>query len=216
MPLFADNAEVASLVVFPSILQSICRRFKVPSDMQRKGALVAALFPWSMRPADYSKCDILSNSRRIFAPPEFKQRTSHAMQLLEFPQDLRAYMSQPGRTYCVWWSPGDGTTATPGLETNQLHAIMKSCKAKNVGHKADVRVVFVHVGALVTLHRFPALAERRSKRPEIHFYTYGTHTSVPRERWGVNAIYPLGMIVFRRITVLPFNRSHRWNRNFYS
>jgi hypothetical protein len=151
---------------------------------------VAAVIPWTLTPSEHSKY----SSEIPFKPPEFKHPASHAMQLLEFPQDLRTYMALPGRTYCVWWSPGDGTTATPGLETNQLHTIMKSCKAKNVGHKADVRVVFVHVGALVTLHRLPALAERRSKRPEINFYTYGSHTSVPRERWGVFPIYPLGTL----------------------
>jgi len=123
------------------------------------------------------------------------QSTSRALQYLEFPAGLQAYMSQPQRTYCVWWSPGDGTTASPGLETNLLNNIMKSCRAKNVRHKADVRVVFVHIGAVKTLHRLPALAERRSKRPEIHFYTYGTHVSVPREQWGIRAIYPLGGIV---------------------
>lgn len=181
------------MVVFPSTLQSLCRLFKVPSDMQQGGDFVAAVIPWTLSPSEHSEYGV-HKSQITLELPEPKHPPSHAIQLLEFPHDLRMYMSQPGRTYCVWWSPGDGTTANPGLETNQLHAIMKSCKAKHVGHKMDVRVVFVHVGALVTLHRLPALAERRGKRPEINFYTYGTHADVPRERWGVFPIYPLGML----------------------
>lgn len=181
--------------------------------MQHTGGFVAAVLPWTLTPAEHTKY----SSQTIFEPPELKQPTSHAIKLLDFPAGLRAYMGLPGRTYCVWWSPGDGTTATPGLETNQLHAIMKSCKAKNVGHKADVRVVFVHVGALVTLHRLPALAERRSKRPEINFYTYGSHTSVPRERWGVYPIYPLGVpACFYPFIILSLIHGHRRYRHLHS
>jgi hypothetical protein len=155
-----------------------------------------------MPPAEYSSFDIQSSLAQ-FKTPEFKHPTNRA-QYIQFPHNLRDYMSQPQRTYCVWWSPGDGTTAAPGLETNLLHSIMKSCRAKNVGHKADVRVVFVHIGAVKTLHKLPALAERRSKRPEIHFYTYGTHVSVPREQWGVRAIYPLGKLPCTHLRVLSF------------
>lgn len=203
IPLSLDDAEVASLVVFPSTRQELWRRFKVPPDLQQVGSFVAALVPWSVGPAEYSGLDIQSSLAK-FKTPEFRHPTSQALQYLEFPHSLRAYMSQPQRTYCVWWSPGDGTTAAPGLETSLLHNIMKSCRAKNVGHKADVRVVFVHIGAVKTLHRLPALAERRSKRPEIHFYTYGTHASVPCEQWGVRAIYPLGKLPCNHPHVLSF------------
>src|ERR1700683_3969695 len=201
MPLSLDNAEVASLVVFPSTLRELWRRFKVPPDLQQTGTLLAALIPWTMSPVEFSKVDIQSSLAK-FKTPEFRHPTSQALQYLEFPPKLRAYMSQPQRTYCVWWSPGDGTTTAPGLETNMLHSIMKSCRAKNVGHKADVRAVFVHIGAVKTLHRLPALAGRRSKRPELHFYTYGTHASVPREQWGVRAIYPLGKFPHAHLCVL--------------
>ena len=191
IPLFLDDVEVASLVVFPSSLRDAWHRFKVPPNLQQTGTFLAALVPWTLTFAEYLSLDIQCSIAK-FQNPEFKHPTSQAIRYLEFPDDLRTYMSLPQRTYCVWWSPADGTTAAPGLETNLLHSIMKSCRAKNVGHKADVRVVFVHIGAVKTLHKLPALAERRSKRPEIHFYTYGSHSSVPCEQWGVRAIYPLG------------------------
>jgi hypothetical protein len=203
IPLFLDNAEVASLIVFPSTIQYLWRRFKVPADLQQAGTFIAALVPWTLTPAEYSSIDI-QRSLGKFKASEFKHPTSRAHQYLEFPHELQAYMSQPQRTYCVWWSPGDGTTKIPGLETDLLHIIMRSCRAKNVGHKSDVRVVFVHIGAVSTLHKLPALAERRSKRPELHFYTYGTHASVPREQWGVRAIYPLGKLPHIPSRVLTF------------
>ena len=111
------------------------------------------------------------------------------IQALGFPEELRLFM--PQRAYCVWRDFSDGTPDIPGPETRFLHDIMKSCKAKDVGHEADVRVVFVHVGALKTLHRLLALAEWR-RRPEIRFYTYGTHPTVRHEDWGVCPIYPIG------------------------
>jgi hypothetical protein len=203
IPLCLDNVEVASLVIFPSNLQDLWHRFNVPPDLRQTGTFLAALVPWTMMPAEYSGFDI-QNDFAKFKTPEFKHPTSRALQYLAFPQSLRLYMLQPQRTYCVWWSPGDGTTAAPGLETTLLHSIMKSCRAKNVGHKADVRTVFVHIGAMKTLHRLPALAERRSKRPEIHFYTYGTHSSVPRDQWGVRAIYPLGKLPCTNSHMLSF------------
>jgi len=202
-------------VLFPSTLQHLRRRFKVPPDLQQNGTFIAALVPWTLTPAQFSSLDIQSSLTK-FKTPEFRHTTSRALQYLEFPHDLRVYMEQPQRTYCVWWSPGDGTTATPGLETNFLHSIMKSCRAKNVGHKSDVRVVFVHIGAVKTLHRLPALAERRSKRPEIHFYTYGTHVSVPREQWGVRAIYPLGELSRIHPRVLASSLSTRWHCDIHA
>lgn len=190
VPLYLDDVEVANLLIFPSTLQALWRRYKVPFDLQQCNAFVVVVVPWTMKPTNSSHHDIQSSLMNFTSA--FERTTSQAIQSLNFPDDLRTYMSLPNRTYCVWWSPGDGTTTSPGLETQLLHRTMKSCGAKNVGHKTDVRVVFVHVGALSTLHKFPALAERRGKRPEIHFYTYGTHPSVPRELWGVRAIYSLG------------------------
>lgn len=190
IPLYLDNLEVASLLIFPSSLHPLWRRFKVPVDLQQASPFITAVIPWKMSTADYFASGI-EESYAISTGTKGKRPGSHAMAFIEFPKDLRLFMSRPDRNYCVWWSSGDGTTA-PGWETNQLLKILNSCKAKNVGHKADVRVVFVHVGALRTLHKLPALAERRNKVPQLQFYTYGTHPSIPRKQWGVHEIYPLG------------------------
>jgi hypothetical protein len=146
-----------------------------------------------MTPAQYDNYGIHSTFKS-FAPPEFKYSTTQAIRCLVFPRALRKYMMAPGHPYVVWWSPSDGTTSAPGLETTLLLKIMKTCRAQKV--EADdnsLRVVFVHVGALESLHRLSTITKRR-QHPEIHFFSYGSHHSVPSEQWGVRAIYPLGKL----------------------
>jgi hypothetical protein len=201
-----DNVAVGLLLVFPSTMQFLCTRC-VPIDLQQNDTLVAALFRWSITPSAYSENEwrvplMELESYPIDLPvlePDRWDRSlrnnplyHHAIRVLKFPKHLANYMSMPNRPYCVWWSGGDGTTAEPGVETALLHSILEQCRAKNVGHKADVRAVFVHIGALKTLHELPALAERRSKHFEVQFFTYGTHESVIPEHWGVHEMYPLG------------------------
>jgi hypothetical protein len=202
-----DNVAIGLLLFFPSTIETLCTRFKVPSDLQQKDTLVTALFAWSTTPGVYSKyewrvpfTELASDSLEL---PKLESnrwdRTlrnnsmyHHAIRILKFPKVLADYMSRPNRPYCVWWSGGDGSPTECGLETTLLHSILERCHARNVGHKTDVRVVFVHIGALKTLHKLPALAERRSKRFEVQFFTYGTHESVMPEQWGIHEIYPLG------------------------
>jgi len=112
---------------------------------------------------------------------------------LKFPKWLHDHMSQPNREFCIWNDGADGYPKLPYLETRWLLSILSHCRAKDAGRKADVRVVFVHVGAMKTLYKLPALVERRSRRPEIQFFTYGTHESVSPERWGIHEIFPLGV-----------------------
>lgn len=160
----------------------------MPADLQKIGFLLASLLPLKLKPTQCSQTGAyLDPNVRVPLTP--LNQTSLPIQVLEFPEELRLFMRQ--RAYCVWRDLSDGTQDTPGPETRFLHDIMKTCKAKDVGHKADVRVVFVHIGATKTLYRLPALAERR-RRPEIRFYTYGTHPTVARENWGVCPIYPIG------------------------
>jgi hypothetical protein len=185
---------VALVVIFPSTLQDLWHKFDVPVGLQQAAVFVAALIPWTMTPAEYSSEDIHSSLTSL-APLDFKRITSQAIQALKFPDDLRKYMKQPNHPYCVWWSPGDGTTSAPGLETKLLHDIMKSCRAKHVKHDDnDVRVVFVHVAALGSLNRSPNIARMRGERSDIHFYAYGSHPSIPLQHWGVRTIYPLGKL----------------------
>jgi hypothetical protein len=206
--LLYNSTNVGVLVVFPSSLENLCSRFKVPDDMRQSGGLIVALFAWIRSEHLDSKIqqpavirDEHENNVDLPVIPADRRNHlirndalyHHAIRILQFPSWLHDYMSMPNRPYCVWWTPGDGTISDKGLETTLLISILNHCGAKNVGHKVDVRAVFVHVGALRTLYKFIALAERRSKRFEVQFITFGSHPSVPRDRWGIREIYPLGV-----------------------
>jgi len=146
-----------------------------------------------------AQCDHygIHSSFMSFAPPEFKYSTitQRAIQCLRFPRTLLEYMRAPNHPYVVWWSPSDGTTSAPGLETTLLLKILRACRAHKVeADDSGLRVVFVHVGALESLHRLSTITRRR-QQPEIHFFSYGSHPSVPSEQWGVRAIYPLGKLI---------------------
>lgn len=111
-----------------------------------------------------------------------------AAQVLKFPQLLAQWLSTSARGYCVWSSP-DGPS---DMETTLLKMVLGRCNAQDIGLDADARLVFIHVRALTSLDKIPRLNERRSKRPEVRFYLYGTHSSVSPERWGIREIFPLG------------------------
>jgi hypothetical protein len=182
----------------------LCRRFKVPPTLRKDDALAVTVLPLAIKAKQLKKesrivkegkvspCEIIDTSAR-HTRLRYHPNYCRAIRALEFPKWLHDHMSRPDRAYCIWNIGADFLSGELFLETNWLISILARCRAKNVGFKADVRVVFVHVGSLKTLHNLMALAERRTKRYDIQFITYGTHHSVPPERWGIREIYPLGM-----------------------
>jgi hypothetical protein len=120
-----------------------------------------------------------------------KDPTYHrGLSVLGFPKWLYNEMSES--RYCIWNKDGDGSPSEPGFETRALTNVLDERQATNKGLKADVDFVFVHVGAIKTLNQLPALMERRMKRLDIQFVTYGTHHTIPPTRWGIRQIYPAG------------------------
>lgn len=118
------------------------------------------------------------------------------LRILKFPKYLHDFMSQPNRPYGVYYaqtavSP-NAPPAPPDGETACLLAILNQCGATNVGLKADVKALFIHIGCLPLMGMVPAMWMRRAKRPELRIFTYGTHESVAPSRWGVREIYPIG------------------------
>lgn len=190
-------------------MESLCNRLNVPGDFQQTEDLVAALLPWALPPSQLARESRRPLMVHTSSHPEYHQTLPddrwsrsiraislyhQALRVLKFPPALHKYIADGAdRPYCAWWENGDGIRKSAGLETLMLLSIMERCRAKNVGQRGEWRIVFIHVGALATLHKFPRFAERRAKRPELQFYTYGTHESVPPKDWGVREIYPCGM-----------------------
>lgn len=206
--LSVDGVEAALMLVFPPSINELCRLLRVPDALLvvPTAPMIAALVPWELSSQEYDdarwfklRSDETAHTRldpkvadlanETFANNSAVQR---ALRILNVPMSLYKFLAYQSRTYSIWYSGGDGCEDVVGVETTALRTVLSAFKAKDMGHKADVRAIFVHVGALKTLHKLVALAERRSKRQEIRFYTYGTHESVAPERWGIREIYPLG------------------------
>jgi len=179
---------------------NILHRLRVPPGFVQPDNLVVALLPWTLSKAQLTKESRLSNSETHALPAALesdrwtrsmrvKPGYQHALRVLGFPEELHNYMHD--RLFCIWWRT---SSKNAGLETKLLHNIMEQARAKPAGYTNEARVVFVHVSALSSLHKLPGLVERRSKRPHVHFYTYGSHEDVFPSLWSVKEIYPCGEI----------------------
>lgn len=212
IPLYLDEVEVAFLLIYPTSARSVWQRIKVPVSFKEAASLVAVLLPWKMGPSAYSASGIDISFEKF---SECEKLDDHVMGFLQFPSDLRLFMLRSSRQFCVWSPSGDSRNATHGLETKELLRILKKCKATNVGYKADVRVVFVHIAALKSFHQLHCLAERRMRSFDIRFWTYGTHPTVPKTQWGVQEIYPLGAPTAFWLPRIELTSWHRWRHDLH-
>ncbi|KAJ3541216.1 hypothetical protein NM688_g6118 [Phlebia brevispora] len=206
-----DQDPLGILFVYPSAMTDLSKFLQVPPEIQEGTRFIAALLMWSVTADDYKKNAWFPTRRQLYAQggrldSELKKRLagSHKLSNALFALGLRIhrftcpaydFLGRTPRDYCLWYSPVDGTSNAPGFETKTLQAVLSACKARNVGYKADVRVIFVHVGALKTFHSLVALGMRRCKQPDLRIYSYGTHETIPPDRWGLREIYPIGGIV---------------------
>lgn len=215
-----EDGPVGILILFPVGLKIPTVLLKVPVNLvkENEGTLHVALVPWELLTKEIRAAGWNPRvpTKEALLDPAFsgtvaqvgsravsQRRFMQAIHILGFPKDLYDFFAMPNHPYCVWsgsdiWNgtdEGDNTFIGPGYETKLLKTILSTSGAQDLGYKANVRAVFVHVGALLSFQRLPALSERRMKQPDLRIFTYGTHPSVPRERWGVREIYPLGASV---------------------
>ncbi|RDB22988.1 hypothetical protein Hypma_009786 [Hypsizygus marmoreus] len=220
-----EVGATAQIIFFPPDTQT-SEWLRPPSEVQKQGSLVAALVTWSL-PLQQQLKDwrkplfkyLPATDTTAFLEKEHWDRSvltkslfHHALCILKFPRELLHFMSTHNHGYYVWYDGGDGSKRRPGMETCMLHAITEQCRAKKPGNIAEVRVIFVHVGAVKTLHRLSGFHEFCSKLFHVHFYTYGTHETIAPEYWGVHEIYPCGGVVTftpRALTNDPVGVLHR-------
>ncbi|KAJ7783426.1 hypothetical protein DFH07DRAFT_787675 [Mycena maculata] len=204
VPTFIDGALAGHLFLFPPSTNILLRMLRVPTDLSSSSPLIAAFLPWQTFPNEYRRpFGILASP----APPPIpspldwkknmlKKKYQLALRVLKFPPQLHEWMSKANRPYCVWPPPTPEERKGPrDRETGFLLTILKQCGATRVSFKTDFRVIFVHVGALKTIHKMPLLVERRSQTCSVRFYTYGTHETVDPRQWGVREMYPFGGVV---------------------
>lgn len=206
----APNASLKTLSQY--LFQSLV----VPSQYLSDSSMVVVLMPWILKPSLYSDLSFRSDElnqttndeelRKCKLPKRnppltLTPKVERAIRVLGFPDWFLSFI--PKREYCIWAYPvepmptnaGKDFSAATRRDTISLLFLLKYLDAFNVGYKADVRVIFVHIGALRTLNKLMALADRRLKRPEIQFITYGSHESVKPIYWGFDQIFPVGMFL---------------------
>jgi hypothetical protein len=211
LPLSLDGAELALLFIFSSSLDALCRFLRVPEHLRQDSHnthVLVALLPWLISSAKYSKGTTrnqVDETIQQLSTPSSQSKDSHrrilreaaamAIDLLSIPRELVDFMQFSNRKYCIWSLPADGAALNPGFETRQLKYVLDKTKAMSVSLDGEARVIFIHVGALKTFYELSAVVIKRRDAPEVRFFTYGTHESVPSSRWGVREIFPLGGIV---------------------
>ncbi|KAJ6519506.1 hypothetical protein C8R45DRAFT_24277 [Mycena sanguinolenta] len=202
VPRYFDGDLIGHLLLFSPVMTVLCRMLKVPEDMVRSSSLIVALLPWKPLPQEARRPFGLlpppSTKPRIPSEADWKKNMTKTqyqlgIRILKFPLELYAWLSRSPKTYCIW--PSEEQKEDRDREVGYLTSILKECGAKRVDFQADLRAIFVHVGALKRIRELPLLVERRSQMRGIHFYTFGTHETVHPEHWGVREIYPLGGVV---------------------
>ncbi|KAJ7129997.1 hypothetical protein C8R43DRAFT_1208123 [Mycena crocata] len=207
-PVFLDDKLKGHLLLFPPVQDPLIKVLRVPTEVASNSSLVAALIPWE-EVKDPRRPFSLLPARTLSPTPSLtdwkknmnKSRYQLALRVLKFPPWLHEWMSKSNRPYCIWPPPNDRKYA-PDRETGFLVSILNECGAKRVGFKTEFRAIFVHVGAMKSIHKMPLLLERRSHTCSIRFYTYGTHETVHPEDWGIREIYPYGGVVTFTATAL--------------
>ena len=201
----------------------ILPHLKIPSGFAQPDNMVVALLPWALSKHQLIKESRLPNSEphplpTLLEPDRWarsirvKPGYQHALRILGFPEDLHNYMHD--RSFIILWNPRT-SSKNAGMETNLLVNIMEQARAKPTTQTNEARMVFVHVSALTSLHRLPGLVERRSKRPHVQFYTYGSHEDVSPSLWSVREIYPCGEIFLDpHRSTFDTDQFIRWHHNF--
>jgi hypothetical protein len=222
-PIILDNNVIGQILIFPPGLMNILHHLNIPSGFVQHDNLVVVLLPWvSSKPqlmkesrlpkSELHSLPTLLESDRWTRSIRVKPGYQHALRILGFPEDLHSYMHD--RLFCILWNHRT-SSKNAGMETKLLLNIMEQARAKPAGQSNEARIVFVHVSALTSLHRLPGLVERRSKRPHVHFYTYGSHEDASPSLWSVKEIYPCGEIFpVPHLLVFDTEQFIRWYRNF--
>ncbi|KAK0465307.1 uncharacterized protein EV420DRAFT_951890 [Desarmillaria tabescens] len=205
-PSFDDSTVEAHVLYFPASSPIVKYFSGIPVIKDVETPFFVAILARRIRdkppesPSSLNEYNVFKDQPKYIKNAELQ----HALRILKYPPWLHDFLSRRPRDYCVWYE--DDKQDVRGkhkpfdlkggnLETYWLAAILAQYGGVNKGYKADVEVIFVHIGAVKTLHKLMALVERRAKRPDILFVTFGTHQRVHPERWEFRRIYPIGGIM---------------------
>ena len=198
--------------MYPTRSRETSELLRVPPTIAEDAPLQVALLPWELPTTDFRTVNWKPRypAKRMFLDDGFSKAITadgrgaaisrrgfyEAVHILQFPYDVYEYIrGKEGPNdcpHCIWFPDSDSWYLGSGYETELLRKILAEARSHDVGYQAEVCVIFGHIGSLSTLQNLTALAERCMERPEIRFIMYGTHPTVPRNRWGVRDIFPVG------------------------
>ena len=211
LPLTSHGHLIGHIVFIPEALQANTHSlFQVPPNFNGVTGehLTAAIILWTLqhhtphlrpfktfpqRPSTH-----IPNTKHQENFLQARRKFVLAIQMLGFPHKLYEFFHDTvkDRTFSIWWkTPNDSESSA--LETSMLKDILETTYGRHVGYEKNARVMFVHVSSLETIHMIPKLVNRRQGYPRsVQFYTYGTSEVIPKVFWGIQEIYPCGMMGF--------------------
>ena len=216
LPLTSHGHLIGHIVFLPEVLQAnIHNLLQVPPNFNGipGESLIAAITLWTLQPC--SPC--LSPFKRFPKSPstltpaikhqenslQARKKLVLAIQILGFPDKLYEFFhdTMKDRTFSIWQETLNNSEAS-ALETSMLTGILETTYGRHVGYDKNARVIFVHISSLETIHMIPGLVKRKQGYPRrVQFYTYGTSEVIPKVFWGIQEIYPCGMMVFISLTL---------------
>ncbi|GJJ09588.1 hypothetical protein Clacol_003811 [Clathrus columnatus] len=205
MPIMMGERNVATMFVVPASVRHIWDIIKLPEKLRNVDAtpsLVVAigirLYEPPKREYGYSTSedDLWKSKYSDFSSNylfSFSDLGRAAMRL-EFPEYLFKRLSN--RTYSIF-TGSMSPTAEGDPYTQSLNFVLNKIPGteKIPLFVGDARCIFIHVGAWGMLHKLLGLVDRRLRRVDVQFFTYGANPTVERRFWGIQEIFPIGGIV---------------------
>jgi len=204
-PIVLDDNIVGYILFIHPSFSHITTSFRIPLDFAQPGDLITIILPWTLSPEQLE--NRVGSQKICFTPPQLptveEKRWAHSLRtnpsyhlglrILGFPKELYDFVSQrEGLAYCIWAEVQPGSKRI-NTEAKLLEDVLKQVKSRKVPGGSNCRIVFVHLSALKTLNRFPALALKRAQHHQTTFYTFGTQEGTAPRFWRMEEIYPCGL-----------------------
>ncbi|KAJ7125114.1 hypothetical protein C8R44DRAFT_874952 [Mycena epipterygia] len=205
LPALFDGDTIGCLIFLPPSAKSMLGYLGHPRDLCQPGSLIAALLFRTPPVEQYRRAKFsvefarLERTEPVLLPRDQWRKSLQiepayqlALRIIRPPKHIQKFAYTHASVVWFQRTPDD---VFPDKDTEHLRAILKKSKVGIVSpNDPSAEIVFVHVAAMRNIHNLPLLGQRRL-RPEVRFCLYGTHESIPIDRWGFREIYLLGGIV---------------------
>ena len=178
---------------------------ELPLKPDQKGVLAITFLRYTL-----NMVDVVSPGKIDYRHETFKLQMNdksrpylrdyqHAVGLLNIPESLIS-TQELAHPYIIWTTIESFTSNYRSFETRLLKTFLDETGGKEVSNLAGARLVFIHVGHLKYIRRFPHLGDQLAKRYKnkaghVHqFYIYGSDPSVHPSKYQVQEIWPCGKL----------------------